>query len=410
MSKQTTDGITSRGLSRRGFIATLGAACAVLGAMGRATGRPGTPALAEEAASSDASAEQPSSDASGRWATVREERDLLGSADPVTVRVGLIMGPPSMGLSEFLLAAQAGECTNDFQFTLNGVDYVGLSAAFNQGDYDICTLPSNIGPVLYNNHELKNEYRVISVNNLGVLYAITTDPSVSGFESLAGKTVYAYGEGGTPEYTIEALLKKTGYEGTFNLEFKSTPFEILNLLIDVPNTIAILPQPFVALAKMMLGETPLYVPIDITTEWDSAFADTGSQAVTTTTIVNKQFLEEHEQAVVEYLQRAGSSVAWSQQNMDEAASRQVELETFLNNDVAADAMPYIDMVNLVGEEMREALSGFLDELYAANPDSIGGAVPGEDFYYLPPAGTVESVKSAKAKADDASAGDASTQG
>ena len=289
------------------------------------------------------------------------------------------------------------------------MDYVGLSAAFNQGDYDICTLPSNIGPVLYNNHELKNEYRVISVNNLGVLYVITTDVSVQGFDSLAGRTVYAYGEGGTPEYTVEALLKKAGYEGTFNLEFKPTPFEILNMLIDVPNTVAILPQPFVALAKTMVSDA-VYVPIDITAEWDKAFADDGSQAVTTTTIVNKQFLEEHEQAVVEYLVRAGESVAWSQQNMDEAASRQVDLETFLNNDVAAAAMPYIDMVNLVGEEMRTALSGFVRELFDANPDSVGGAMPGEDFYYLPPAGTVESVGSVKmgasgvAKADEAGDG------
>lgn len=41
----------------------------------------------------------------------------------------------------------------------------------------------------------------------------------------------------------------------------------------------------------------------------------GSQAVTTTTIVNKQFLEEHEQAVVEYLNMAGQSVAWTLANM-----------------------------------------------------------------------------------------------
>ena len=96
--------------------------------------------------------------------------------------------------------------------------------------------------------------------------------------------------------------------------------------------------------------------------------------------------------------------------MDEAASRQVDLETFLNNDVAAAAMPYIDMVNLVGEEMRTALSGFVRELFDANPDSVGGAMPGEDFYYLPPAGTVESVGSVKmgasgvAKADEAGDG------
>ena len=124
-------------------------------------------------------------------------------------------------------------------------------------------------------------------------------------------------------------------------------------------------------------------------EWDRAFADTGSQAVTTTTIVNRQFLEEHEQAVVEYLNMAGQSVSWTLANMGDAAALQEELGTFLNNAVALDAMPYISMVNLTGEQMRTALSGFLHELYLANPDSIGGKMPGEDFYYLPPEGQLD---------------------
>ena len=297
------------------------------------------------------------------------------------------MGPPSMGLSQFLVAAQNGKTVNDFTFTLNGVDYIGLSAAFNQGDYDICTLPSNIGPILFNNAELKNEYQVISINNLGVLYVMTNDASVTGLADLAGRTVYAYGEGGTPEYTIEALLAKLGMADSFNLEFKSSPLEVLNMMQEQDGCVAILPQPFVSLAKILVN--PLYVPVDLTVEWDAAFADTGSQAVTTTTIVNRRFLEEHEQAVVEYLNMAGQSVQWTLENMSQAAGLQEDLGTFLNNDVAFDAMPYISMVSLTGVEMRTALSGFINELYRANPESVGGAQPGDDFYYLPPQGALD---------------------
>lgn len=320
------------------------------------------------------------------FTTEQEDRDLMGSADACDVRVGLIMGPPSMGLSQFILAAQNGYTTNNFEFTLNGVDYTGLAAAFNQGDYDICTLPSNIGPILFNNDELKNEYEVISINNLGVLYVMTNDSSLSSLEDLKDRTVYSYGSGGTPEYTIEALMKKNGLDGTFNLEFKSSPLEVLNMMQEQENCVAILPQPFVSLAKILVN--PLYIPIDLTVEWDKAFADTGSQAVTTTTIVNKAFLEEHEQAVIEYLDMAGQSVTWSLGNMSDAASLQEELGTFLNNEVGLDAMPYISMVNLTGTTMRTALSGFLEELFRANPDSIGGALPGDDFYYLPPLGAL----------------------
>lgn len=365
----------ARMMDRRKFVALSAAAAfsAALGFSGCASG--------EGAKGADAS------DGAVEFTATTESRDLMGSAEPCDVRVGLIMGPPSMGLSQFILAAQAGKTINNFTFDLNGVDYVGLSALFNKGDYDICTLPSNIGPILFNNDELKNSYEVISVNNLGVLYVMTNDENLASLDDLRGRTVYAYGEGGTPEYTIEALMKKTGLDGAFNLEFKSSPLEVLNMMQEQENCVAILPQPFVSLAKILVN--PLYIPIDLTVEWNQAFADTGNQAVTTTTIVNKQFLEEHEQAVVEYLNMAGQSVAWTLANMDKASALQEELGTFLNNSVALDAMPYISMVNLTGEDMRTALSGFLGELYVANPDSIGGALPGDDFYYLPPEGAID---------------------
>lgn len=370
-----TQAAAGKGMSRRKFVSL--ASMAAIGA-----------GLGLSACSSGEGSQGTATDTSAvEFTTTTEDRELMGSADPCDVRVGLIMGPPSMGLSQFIVAAQNGRTTNNFTFEPNGVDYVGLSAKFNQGDYDICTLPSNIGPILYNNDELKNEYKVISINNLGVLYVMTNDETLETLEDLKDRTVYSYGEGGTPEYTIEALLKKNGLEGTFNLEFKSSPLECINMMQEQENCVCILPQPFVSLSKILVST--LYIPVDITVEWDKAFADTGSQAVTTTTIVNKQFLEEHEQAVIEYLNMASRSVAWTLNNMEDAAAMQEELGTFLNNSVAYDAMPYISMVNLTGEYMRQALSGFLNELYIANPDSIGGAQPDDDFYYLPPAGTMD---------------------
>ena len=313
-----------------------------------------------------------------------EKRELWGSPDLCTVRTGLIMGPPSMGLSQFLLAAKNHKTKNNFTFEFNAVDYIGLSARLNNGDFDIATLPSNIGPILYNNHELKNEYVLMCINNLGVLYVMTTDASIKTMDDLRGRTVYAYGAGGTPEYTIRALLKKKNMSDAFNLEFKSTPFEILNLLQEKPNSIALLPQPFISLSKLLVN--PLYVPIDITKEWDAAFADNGAQAVMTTTIVNKKFLHEHEQAVIEYLTLMKSSVEWTKQNYRKAAALQEELGSFLNNAVALDAFPHLAICCITGTKMRTAMSGFVEQLYEADPESVGGAIPDDGFYYLPPSG------------------------
>lgn len=314
----------------------------------------------------------------------QEDRGLMGSTEPVEVNIGLIIGPPSMGLSQAIVDAQNGETYNDFDFTVTGMDYQALAASFNQGDYDIVTLPSNLGPIIYNNDELQTDVQVVSLGNLGVLYGITTDPAIQTLDDLAGRTVYSYGEGGTPEYTIAYLMNQAGLADEVNVNFRSTPFEVLNLLQEEPNAVAILPQPFVEVAKLLVPG--LMVPIDLTEEWDRINADTGSQVVTTATFVNREFLENHEQAVLEYLEITSQSVEWTHANVDEAASRQEDLGTFLSNDVAVDAIPQCSIVCMTGEEMKTALSGFLQALYELNPESIGGSVPGDDFYYIPPDG------------------------
>ena len=38
---------------------------------------------------------------------------------------------------------------------------------------------------------------------------------------------------------------------------------------------------------------------------------------------------------------------------------------------------------ITGEEMKQKLSGFLQIMYDLNPDAVGGAMPGDDFYYIP---------------------------
>ena len=49
--------------------------------------------------------------------------------------------------------------------------------------------------------------------------------------------------------------------------------------------------------------------------------------------------------------------------------------------MAEKALPYCNIVCLTGQEMFEKLSGYLQVLAEAAPESVGGALPGDDFYY-----------------------------
>ena len=49
--------------------------------------------------------------------------------------------------------------------------------------------------------------------------------------------------------------------------------------------------------------------------------------------------------------------------------------------VALKALPECNIVCITGDEMESDLSAYLEVLYNANPASVGGSLPGEDFYY-----------------------------
>lgn len=134
-----------------------------------------------------------------------DDISYMGSTDATEVNVGMIMGPPSMGMGWMIHENEEGNTYNDYNFEVGGVDYTALASKLNTGDYDIIHCPSNVGAILYNNKDLKEEVEVIDISNLGLLYILTTDDSIKSMDDLKGRTVYSIGEGGPPEYTFGLL-------------------------------------------------------------------------------------------------------------------------------------------------------------------------------------------------------------
>lgn len=311
-----------------------------------------------------------------------EPEAIEASDAPTNVNVGLIMGPPSMGLGYFMNEAEQGNTYNDYQFDVAGVDYTAVVASLNNAEYDIATLPSNVASIVFNNENMKEQVKVISIGNLGLLYVLTTDPTIETFDDLKGRTVYSIGEGGPPEYTFKYVLEQASMTEDVNFSFRPTPFEVLNLLQQEDNAIALLPQPFVEVAKLLVPN--LRVALDITKTWDEVNKEKDVQAVTTVTVVRTTFLQQHEQAVQEYLKMAKQSTDYVLANLDEAAAWTEKYETFLNPEIAKDAIPYSSIYTITGKEMKSIYSGFLEIMYEFEPSAIGGKMPDDSFYYLPP--------------------------
>ena len=202
--------------------------------------------------------------------------------------------------------------------------------------------------------------------------------TVTDWETLKGQTIYATGKGSTPEYALDYLLTQNGLdpETDVTVEWKSESSEIVAAMAGADHAVAMLPQPFVTVAQTKFDD--LRIAMDLTAEWDAL--DNGSQLCTAGLIVRTAFAEEHPEAVAAFLAEYADSTAWVNANVSEAAQLVGQYD-IVDAAVAEKAIPYCNIVCLTGDEMKAAVSGYLTVLYDQNPKAVGGALPGDAFYY-----------------------------
>lgn len=295
------------------------------------------------------------------------------------VRVGSLKGPTSMGLVYLMDKAQKGETENHYEFTMTGAadELVGKIAS---GDLDIALIPANVASVLYT--KTQKNVTVLDINTLGVLYVVASDDSITSVVDLKGKTVYMTGKGTTPEYVMNYLLKENGLAaGDVDLQFKSEATEVASLLKENPDAIGVLPQPF-ATAACIQNEA-LKPVVDLTEAWNALNQDSGSMLVTGVTIVRSDFLRENRAPIQMFLEDHKESAQYAVDHVDETAELVAAAGIVEKAPIAKKALPYCNIVCMTGQEMKDALSGYLNVLYEQDAKSVGGQLPGDEFYYMP---------------------------
>lgn len=293
----------------------------------------------------------------------------------VTMRIGGLKGPTSIGMVKLMEDCESGIANNNYDFTVTGTADE-LATSLIKGDLDFAAIPANLSSVLYNNTDGKIE--VLAVNTLGVLYIVENGESISSFQDLKGKTIYATGKGNTPENALRYLLKQNGLDmdKDVTLEWKSEPSEVVAAIKDMPGAAAMLPQPYVTVAQSNIEG--LRTAIDMDEEW--AKSAEGSRLVTGVLVGRKEFIEANPKAVSDFLDEYKASTEYANTNIEETA-KLVEKYGIVKASVAVKAIPECNITFMESDEMKSALSGYLNVLYVQNPASVGGKLPGDDYYY-----------------------------
>lgn len=302
------------------------------------------------------------------------------SAQSVDVRIAALKGPTAMGMVQFMDQADTGALTdNNYQFSIAAaIDEINPMLA--KGELDIAAVPANVASVLYNNNSAG--FQVLAINTLGVLYIVESGDTVNSVSDLQGKTIYATGKGSTPEYALNYILTGNGIDPDTDvtIEWKSEAAECLSALLAQENAIAMLPQPFVTTAQTK--SDAIRVALDLTAEWDALQQGNAapSTLITGVVIARREFVETNPEAVSAFLDHYKASVEYVNANSAEAAQLVGKYE-IVTAEIAEKALPACNITFIEGSEMQEKLSGYLSVLLEQNPKSVGGALPGDDFYF-----------------------------
>ena len=304
-------------------------------------------------------------------------KDMQEADRDLTIRVGALKGPTTMGLLFLKADNEEGRTAYNYDIQMaGGADE--LLPLVVRGKLDIALVPANVAAILYQKTE--GGICVIDINTLGVLYLVSSDASVQKLEDLSGKTIYLTGKGTTPDYVLQYLLSRAGISGECTLEYKSEATEVAAALAKQQGAVGFLPQPFVTAA--CLQNENLRVVLSANEAWkEYRDEENGPGLVTGVTIVSKAFLEDYPEAVEQFLKDHAASTRAINGDPETGAAYCVEAGIVAKEGIARQAIPQCNITCITGEEMKHALEGYLKVLYSFGEETVGGALPGEDFYY-----------------------------
>ena len=332
----------------------------------------------ESSSVSDGSASDETTAENTETETPADETEASEPAEKVDINLAALSGPTALGMLDLLEKNENGEAANNYNVTIaTAPDEV--TGKIISGELDIAAVPTNVASTLYN--KTGGQVQIAALNTMGVLYVLETGDTIQSVADLAGKTIYATGQGSTPEYALNLVLEKNGLTPGEDVEivFAADNAEIAPLLASGEAQVALLPQPFVT--SVLTQNENVRVALDLTEEWDKAV--NGESGLTMgCVVVRKEFAEQNKEALDRFLDEYKQSVetVTSEEGLAHAAEL-AEHYNIIKAAVAEKAIPECNIVFVEGDEMQQIAGGFLQVLYDANPQAVGGQLPNDDFYY-----------------------------
>ena len=300
---------------------------------------------------------------------------LLGAQTRRPLTIYGIKGPSSVGLIR--LFEQPPQSAG-YDIRLEALSQPDLLATlFIIGQAKIGILPPNMAAKIAS---AGHKIQIAAVIGNGMLSLLSGDPSVRTIDDLRGKTVELAGQGATPDFVFrKILLSRNIVPGRdVQLGYALAYPEMALALAAGRIRIALLPEPF---ATMALTNNPgLTVVGNMQNEW-MRIHQSSENFPMTALVLDAAFARENRALVDHILDRARDSIEWVRANPEEAGILAEKHELGLRAAVLREAIPKSNYVFIPLPQARGSLENLFGAFLDFAPESIGGSMPQDDFYY-----------------------------
>ena len=297
--------------------------------------------------------------------------DTSAASGP-TPRLMVLSGPTGVGAAKLMANADDGFPSAIVEVV---TDNTQVQTALANKDVDIAAIATNAAAALY--AKTDGGIQVLAVNTLGVLYILEKGDTVHSMADLAGKTLYAPSntKGANPEHILNHLLTGNGVDPSdVNIEWL-TPQEITAKITSSDAGICMLPVP--AATALMVQDSAVREAVSLTDAWRDL---EGSELPMGCVVARTEFIEKSDPALIAaFIDLYGDSISFMEG--PGAGSLAVELGILPNEKVAEKAIPQCALTLIIGQEMKDMLEDYYSILFQAAPESIGGGLPYDSFYY-----------------------------
>ncbi|MGE7811345.1 ABC transporter substrate-binding protein [Lysinibacillus capsici] len=246
-----------------------------------------------------------------------------------------------------------------------------LLAQIQKKQAQFIALPLNMGANLY---AKGMPLQLIQVNTFGSMFLVSTDDKVQKSEDLAHQTIFVPSQGGPPDILTNYLIAQNNIPGV-KLSFVNLS-EIGQQLASGAIQHVVIPEPLLSIVQANL-QTDLHIAINFEEVWQKQFS---KQLPQTGIFVNKAWASSNQHAIKQFQALSEQAITDLYQQPD--VSLPLLSNFFKSNEkIMESALTNSSLHFQTAQQARNETEAYFKILLEIAPDSIGGALPNEDFYY-----------------------------